>query len=194
MTKNNDDLVPVTEFISASRQNLEIAEAIYAQYEMARERIIQGFFARLGENLINKLPGWSREYAPTFFMERYGQFSIWKESWQGHYRFAIEAYDWGAGMIGGVWRDENALGGVSRNSEILAAINKLHPRDRCRDRVWFEAEVTLRSPAADWRKPEVLWRIHSDAQFLAEVEALFLGWVKSAERLVDAAASRLPQR
>ena len=191
MTNKNDDLVAVTEFICASRQNLEIASAVFEQYEAAKAQIISGFFSRLANRLMNKLPGWSWEYAPAFFTERYGRFGIWKNPWKGRYRIVIEAYDWGARTIGGVWRDENTLGSAPRDPNLLAAVKQLHPGDRCVGRTWFEAEVTLRSPAADWRTPEILWRIHSDERFLGEIANLFLDWVKASEKMVDAAVARL---
>lgn len=187
----NDDFVPVTEFITTSRKNLEVAAAVYEQYEAAREKIIGQFFDRLGRRLVGKLPGWSWEYAPAFYTERYGRFGIGKESWLRHYMIVVEAYDWGASMIGGVWRNEEALGAVPRGSEILAAVKQIHSGDRCQSRKWYEAEVTLRSPATDWRTPEALWRIHTDDRFLDEVEGLFLGWVKATEVLVDSAINRL---
>lgn len=183
----NDELNPVTKFITASQSNLEIAAAVYDNYEAGREQILKSFFKKLAKRLTAKHPDWESEYAPALFSERYGRFGIWKRLWKGHYRLVIEGYNWGERMIGGVWRDEFYLKGVPLNPKILPAIKELHNRDKCVSRGYYEAEVTLRFPASDWREPATLWRIHTDPRFLEEVEALFRSWMDIASPILDAA-------
>jgi len=183
MTKKNDDLVPVKEFITASPQNLEIATAIYEQYTAAREQILKNFFERLGKRLMADLPGWGYEYGPPFFTDQYGVFRIFKDSWKRRYEFVLEAYRWGERMNWGVWRREESLNGKPRSPEILAAVKKAFPA--AKSRVYYEAEIPITSPATDWQKPDVLWRLHSDREFLREVEGLFKTLIEIAEGPVD---------
>ena len=177
-------MVPVRDFILESEQNLDVATAIYEQYEDARKSIMRSFLDRLAERLKKKLPGWTAEYEPSeFFTNRYACFHLFKPHWSKMYTIVLEAYMYGDRMIYGVWRNEDRLGGTARSPELLGAIRKTF--SEAKSRTYYEAEIPFTSPATDWRKPAVLWRIHADETFLAEVEALLLEVVELAEKQID---------
>ena len=110
---------------------------------------------------------------------------MFKKPWKERYRIRIEAYQFGRGGMGfGVWRDPELVGRIPLPAELLAAVKEDFPRATSRD--YFEAEISMTSPAADWRTPKTLWRIHSDEAFRAEVEALLLQIVTLTEEHIDA--------
>jgi hypothetical protein len=94
-------------------------------------------------------------------------------------------------MIYGVWRDERLVGAIPRNLELLAEVQKRIPR--ARGRKYYESEIQMNSPATDWRKPKVLWRMYTDETFRAEVVALLLELVDLAEKRIDAMVKSLPK-
>lgn len=181
--KANDDLVPVSQFIAESERNIEIATAIYEHYEDARAQIVSGFLKRLSSTLKAKLPGWSTSYDVPFFTKRYGAFDLFKPAWTERYTVRIEAYDYGKGMVYGVWRDAPSLTGVPPSGKLLAAVKAVLPRATSRS--YYEAEILMSSPATDWRTPGALWRMHCDTAFHAEVEALLLEIVGLVEAPID---------
>ena len=182
--KTNNDLVPVSQFITESERNLEIASVIYEQYEAARQQIVKEFFDRLTADLKAKLPGWSFRYSEPFFDARHGAFDMFKKPWKERYRIRIEAYQFGVSMGFGVWRDRDLVRGIPFSAELLAAVKEDFPRATSRD--YFEAEISMTSPAPEWRTPKALWQIHSDEAFRAEVEALLLQIVTLTEEHIDA--------
>jgi hypothetical protein len=183
---NDDDLVPVAQFIAESERNLEIANAIYLQYENAREAIVKTFFARLTADLKPKLEGWSCRYTESFFLAKWGAFDIFKKEWKGRYTIRLEAYEYGESMGYGVWRDADALVGVPLGSEILRVVREHFPRAGSRS--YYEAEIAMTSPAGCWKTPKILWRMQSDDTFRSEVAELLLQLVAIAEEHVDALA------
>ena len=184
--KTNDDLVAASQFIIESERNIEIATVIYEQYVDARKELVRGFFDRLTAALKAGLPGWSCRYTVPFFTERYGAFDLFKKAWNGRYTIRLEAYDWGKGMIYGVWRDASLLQ-VPPAAKLLAAIREKLPG--ATSRRWYEAEIVINSPASDWTTPSALWRMHSEPAFLAEVEASLLEIVGLAETYLDTMAN-----
>ena len=115
-TKKNDDLVPVEQFIAESERNLDIAAAIYEQYEDARAAIVKAFLAELKTDLRANLKDWSFSYDPPFFTSPYGIFSLYKAGWKDRYAILLEAYNHGERMIYGVWRKEEVIGSVPRSA------------------------------------------------------------------------------
>jgi len=190
-TKTNDDVVPVKQFIAESERNLEIATAIYEQYEEAREAVVKAFLARLETDLKPKLKGWLFSYDSPFFTSNYGKFSLRKQSWKDGYAIMLEANDWGERMIYGVWRDEGVIGSVPRSAELLGAVRKKLPD--ATSRKWYEAEIQMTSPAKNWRKPTVLWRMSTDVAFREEVKALLLEIIQLSEKWIDAVVKNPPK-
>jgi hypothetical protein len=190
--KANDDLISVKQFIVESKRNLDIATAIYEQYEGARETIIKDFLDRLETSLKAALKGWSYHYDSPFFTSSYGAFFLRKPCWNDRYAIVLEAYNRGERMIYGVWRDENLLKSVPRSPGLLGAVRKKIPD--ATSRKYYEAEIRMTSPAKDWRKPEILWRMHSDDSFCAEVAALLVEVVSLAEKHIDVLAKNCAKR
>jgi len=181
--KTNDDLIPVSRFIGESERNIEIANVIYEQYEDAREDILRGFFERLAAGLKAKLPDWSSRYTEAFFTTRYGAFDLFKSAWLERYTIRVEAYDWGHGVIYGVWRDAESLHNIPLNAKLFSTVKGKFPQTT--SRAYYEAEIPMLSPAKDWRTPNALWRVHSDDKFRAEVESLLLEIANLTEAQID---------
>lgn len=163
------DPIPFVQFMLESERNLRVAEAVHKYYEDARQELVVRFFQRLGTSLTKQLGAWKYEYHTPFFTEKYGAFDTWKPAWKGRYRVRIEAYNFGERMIYGIWRDEQKIGGRPFSPQLLSAVKKAIPAAEVKVRKWYEAEITMRSPAADWRPSEVLWRLHGDQSFLEDV-------------------------
>ena len=52
----------------------------------------------------------------------------------------------------------------------------------------------MQSPAANWRKPEVLWQMHTDTKFLEDVAEQLLGVAEISEPIVDRFVDRLARK
>lgn len=189
MSNNPDDLVPITEFLLESETNLAVAKAIYDQYENAVGVLIAAFFEKVKSELRVGREDWSFECG-KFLVDQYAGFMLSKPSWKDCYTVRLEASGWGTRMIYGVWRREDRIGGVERNAKLLGMVRESFPS--AKSRRWYEAEVLMTSPASDWSKPEVLWRMHTDKNFLKEVVALLLQVIALAEIQLDAMAMKLP--
>lgn len=181
--KANNDLIPISDFIAESERNLTVAAAVYEQYEAARDKLVAAFFKRLESDLAATLKNWKFEHSPLFFIERYGAFAAFKPTWKGRYQIRIEAVDYGNRMIYGVWRHEDLVKGVPRSADLLGTVRKKLPS--ATSRAWYEAEIRMTSPATDWRKPNVLWRMQSNESFRKEVGALMLELIELTEKQVD---------
>ena len=190
MTINNDS-TPISQFILESEKNVEIATFIYENYDNARAELVKGFIERLEADLKGRLPDWSFEYDPPFFTSRYGILFLKKAKWLDCYAIVLEAFDEGNQMNYGVWRDETLIGAVPRNPELLAEVRKRLPQ--ARSRKYYEAEIQMNSPAPDWRKPKVLWRMQTDETFRKEVAASLLEIVEIAEKRIGDLVKSLPK-
>jgi hypothetical protein len=49
----------------------------------------------------------------------------------------------------------------------------------------------MRSPAADWHDPKVLWQAHTDHKFLEDVAEQLLGVAEISEPIVDPLVEQL---
>ena len=93
--------------------------------------------------------------------------------------------DYGRTMSFGLSRDEKQdhISKRPKCAKVLNAVNKIHPSAAAMN--WWEARVVMRNPAASWREPEVLWRMHQDKQFLEDVAEQLLEVAKISEPIVD---------
>jgi hypothetical protein len=182
---NTTDSIPLTNFILESKRNLRVAEAAYSHFKAARENLMRGFFGKLSAQLSRNLPGWIPAYRGPFFVERYGCFDVWKPSWRKQYAIRLEAWEHGARMIYGVWRDEEEIRDRPRSAELLRVLKEAMPAAKIKARTFYEAEITMHAPEPDWRLPGVLWRIHDDDEFLREVAAQILEVARPTEGLID---------
>jgi hypothetical protein len=84
----------------------------------------------------------------------------------------------------GVVRVPNRIANRPFSAELLGAVAKIQPSAKVAPQ-WWEAHVFLRTPAPNWREPEVLWRMHTDQSFLNEVTEQMLAVAKEAEPILD---------
>ena len=95
-------------------------------------------------------------------------------------------------MIYGVWREEGNIAHRPFTGEILTQVKKAHPSAKAR--IYYEAEVRLRSPESDWRPVDVLWQIHRDPLFLADVAGQMLEIATLTERIIDSVVAKRSRR
>ena len=88
-------------------------------------------------------------------------------------------------MIFGVSRaeDKEHIKKQPHCDEVLIAVKKINPDASAGG--WWEARMTMHSPAADWRKPEILWRMHTDGKFLNDVAKQLLEVAEISEPIID---------
>lgn len=181
---------PVQDFIITSERNLKIAAAITEAWPEARNRLIFAFLNRLGSKLIKQLKGWqfdSSEFdsSAASFKEQWASFSIYRPSWKNQYFVSLQRYNYGETTLFGVIRDDSQSHIAKRPfcQEVLDTVKKLYPSARASK--WWEARTIMRSPNPDWRKPEVLWRIHTDRTVLDDVAKQFFEVAKSTAPIID---------
>ena len=182
--------IPVSEFILHSERNLRVATAVYKHFEEARDRLMQQFFQRLTVELTKELPGWRWKSPEPFFSTRYGKFSGCKPAWENQYYVHLEATESGTEMTYGIWRKYSALKDRDLCPTILERVQQLDPN--AWSNKWFEAGFAAQDPASDWTSPEILWRIHTDPEFLQIVAAHLLEVARATEAIIDALVARHP--
>ena len=102
---------------------------------------------------------------------------------EGQYGMGLQCNDYGESMVFGVWREKDQIGKRPFCDELLNAVGKVQPS--AHTHAWWEARMTMHSPAPDWRKPEVLWRMHKDDTFLDEVADQLLKVAKCSKPIVN---------
>jgi hypothetical protein len=173
---------PVTEFILSSEKNLRIAEAVHSGWEVVKDTIARDFCRQLEAELKKNLPEWeSGNWG--FLSSRRGSFGIWKPGWNGQYQILLQPEEYGAEMTYGVMRNEKTIAKRPFSTELLEAVKKQVPS--ARSKTWWEALITLQSPAPDWRTPETLWQMKTQETFLQEVASQLLELARLSEKLVD---------
>jgi hypothetical protein len=178
------DRKSIEDHILETEENLKIAAAIVESWTEARHRLADDFLSRLEQALIKKLPDWKFERWGRYFIDGYSDFYAWKPSWEGEYCVTLECGGHGQKMAFGVWRDEDAIKGRVFSPAILSIVKKHFPSAKAQK--WWEAAITLRSPETDWRPPETLWRMHSDADFLTQVAEQLYEVAVISEPVIDA--------
>ena len=180
---------PIQIYILKNERNLRIASAVGEVWLETRGKLVSDFLERLDSRLKRTLKGWdSTQEGEVFFIEGYPGYNIWKPAWNNQYSIRLECHEHGERIIFGVEHDSDHLGRRPHSAELLAAVKKVFP-SAVKHR-WWEARMPMRSPAPDWRKPEVLWRIHKDGKFLDEVAQQLLQVVEISEPIIDRLARR----
>jgi hypothetical protein len=170
-------------YILKSKKNLHIAAAVGEAWPLVRQKLISDFLNHVGQRLKKKLHGWEFEPWGEYFRDAYGGYYIWKPAWQEEYYINLECSQYGNKMIFGVWRDQTKLAKQPFCNDVLTAVREKYPSARSRD--WWEAQITMQTPARDWRPPEVLWRLHQDKKFQDEVVAQLLDVALTAAPIID---------
>jgi hypothetical protein len=174
---------PIQDYILKNERNLSVAFAIGETWPKTRAKIVAGFLGKLESRLKKILKGWKYEQYKTFFTDAYGAYYFWKPAWENRYAIGLQCYRNGIRMDFGVERDKDKIGKRPYSDELLSAITRLHPSAQQNE--WWEATIKMRNPAPDWRKPEVLWRMHTDAKFLEDVAEQLLNIAKISEPIID---------
>jgi len=180
---------PIQKFILKDKHNLRIAATVGDAWPEVRAQMVAGFLDRLEARLKKKLKGFQYERDGRFGIDAYPSFYFWKPAWEGQYGLCLQFGDYGELVVMGVYREIKRIGKRLFSEELLDAIVRHHPSARTLH-PWWEARVTMQSPATDWRKSEVLWRIKTDDTFLQEVSELLLEMAKLSEPIVDGLARK----
>jgi hypothetical protein len=113
----------------------------------------------------------------------------WKPAWEDLYYLRLRCHEYGQRMIFGVSREKNRAGEKPPASEeLLNAVRKVQPSARINP--WWAVRIIMRTPAADWRKPGVLWQMHKDNKFLEDVAEQLLQVATISEPVVDQLAQK----
>lgn len=173
---------PLQEFILKDEQNFRIAAAISEAWPDARNRLATAFLERLTTKLLQELPGWQTETWETCFEHPYASFCLYKPTWE-FYWIELQLTDYGEKTRLGIVRYEDLISDRPLTPEVLETVRKLFPS--AKSGKWWEAVMILRSPATDWRPPEVLWRMHSDTSFLDAVADQMLRLAQATGAVLD---------
>jgi hypothetical protein len=174
---------PIQEFIIQSEENLRIAAAVAETWPEARSQLVSAFLDRLDTRLKGKLKGWETFRQHDFFNDYWAGYYVAKPAWGKVYGIGFECIKHGGTMDLGISRGTNNTQKQPLSPELLDAVQSIHPS--AKSHPWWEAFVTLRSPAPDWRKPDVLWRMHKDAEFLTDVADQLVEIAEVSEHVID---------
>ena len=178
----------IEDYILKSERNLGVAAAVATAWPEARAKLISTFLGRLASRLKKKLKGWNYEqWDGRFFLDPHPGFSIWKPSWKLH-AIALQPFQYGVRMDIGVIRTTDNTQKLPLHESLLSAVQKILPS--AKSNPWWEAWVPMHSPATDWRKPEVLWRIHKDPAFLTHVANQLLEIAEVSAPIIDGLARK----
>ena len=181
---------PIHEYILKSESNLSIAAAIATEWPEARAKLVSAFLERLGARLKKK--GWNFEQWGRLFFDKLAGFSIWKPAWNRSISFQCGQY--GAHMGIGVSRDTNDTKMLPFHEPLMTAVREIYPSAKPDPWSWWEAYAIMHSPAPDWRKPEVLCRIHKDSKFLTDVADQLLEIAEVSAPIIDGLAKKKTKR
>lgn len=172
----------IRDYILQNEKNLHIAATVSEAWLSAREKIVAGFLRRLKASLRKELKGWKFYPEGRFFVDQYPTYRLRKRKWKQHW-IGLQCDDYGDRMLIGIGRETAATREMPLHPDLLSALKKIS--HSAKSHKWWEARVPLRSPAPDWRKPEILWRMHKDKHFLTEVAEQLLEIVKVSEQTID---------
>jgi len=177
---------PLQDFILKDEQNLRTAVAVSEAWPDVRSRLTKDFLDKLTTQILNLLPGFttdSSESNGTWFNDKSAEFLLDKQTWE-FYFVDLHFAEFGQNMRLGIVREEKLV--VSKrpfSPEILETVRKLEPS--AKQAKWWEAVFALRSPATNWRTPEVFWRMHTDPSFLDSVAEQMVRLAKATESVLD---------
>jgi hypothetical protein len=169
-TMNSD---PVQDYILEDENKLRTAAAVFNAWPEVRKKLVSPFLDRLERALRLKKElkdGWEFERWRCPFEDREASFSFGKLAWNVEYDVSLSLLDYGEDVKFGLGRNADLEHVKNRPhcDELLTAVREHYPS--ARPHGWWEAYVIMPPPAADWRKPEVLWRMRDEnEEFLNEV-------------------------
>jgi hypothetical protein len=131
-----------------------------------------------------KLEGWESSRTERFLVDDYASCDFCKPAWGGEYFLGLQAGKYGSEITIGVWRKRSKVLNRPFSTELLDAVQKNHPT-ACFMKPWWDVAVTMKSPASDWRKPDVLWKMNQDSTFLDDVAEQLLDLAKTSAPIID---------
>jgi len=176
---------PIQDFIIVNERNMRIAAAVSEAWPEARDQLVADFLDRLRSVLMTTLKGWTIAPYNRFFADKNGNLSLTKPAWKEEYFVELACHDYGEKIFYGVSRaaGKDHIKNRPHFSEVLAAVKKVAPTAIAA--VWWEAKIMMHSPAPDWRKSEVLWRLHTDGKFLEDVAKQLLDVAEVSGPIID---------
>lgn len=174
---------PVQDFILQDPDNMRIAAAVSAEWMELRTRLANGFRDKLGKRLLASLPGWTSDNWKSFFADPWPGLYLFKPLWVDQYYVTLQANEPCTVVHIGIQRAQEHIAKRPHDDHVLDALRTIYPSAKAS--LWWEAEAKMRSPAADWSTPEVLWRMHKEESFLEDVARHLLEIAKLAEPLID---------
>jgi hypothetical protein len=175
---------PVIDYILKSEGNLNVAAAVTDAWPKVTSKLVSAFLERLGSRLKRK--GWQSEPWGRPFLDQWAGFGMWKPAWSRSVSFQCGQY--GNSIVLGVSRDTDDTEKLPLHGPLLSAVQKILPS--AKPSPWWEACASMPSPAPDWRKPEVLWRIHTDPKFLTDVADQLFEIAEVSAPIIDELAKK----
>ena len=172
---------PIKKFILKDKDNIRIAAAIGEAWPEVREQIAIDFQSRLEIRLKKNLKGWQFQKAESAYVTDYSGFYFWNTAWADQYWLGLQWELRGERMVLGVVRDKENIKRRPFCEKLFNAVKEIQPNARTNS--WWEAKALMHSPASNWRKPEVLWRMRNDT-FLEEVAAQLLELAKISDPII----------
>jgi hypothetical protein len=172
----------IEDYILKNEHNLRIAAAVGEAWPEARDRLVSAFLDRLDTRLKRKLKGWEFARAGRFFIDAYPGYYFWKPTWK-RYNLGLQCHEYGARMLFGVEIEQKYVGKTPVSEDLLEAVRKLQPSARAN--AWWAVRIVMRTPAPDWRKPEVLWQMHKDGKFLDTLAEQLLDVARVSEKIIN---------
>jgi hypothetical protein len=180
-TMNSD---PVQDYILESEDNLRIAVEVGNAWAKAEERLGLDFLNRLkgALELKKELKGWKfEELWGRPFVNGEAGLDFGKLAWKKDYYVSLWLLDYGEDVTFGLSRDKERIKTRQHCDELLTAVREHY--STARPHGWWEAYVTM--DPQNWRKPDVLWNMHKDPDFLNQVAQDLLEVARISERFVD---------
>ena len=171
------DTKSIQEFILQSERNFHIAAAVAETWPEVRRELMSSFLNRLQVLLTREFKGWKpwRDSTKGYY--------IAKPEWGDSYWIGFECYSGGSWIdIGISW--ETVKPGKEAVAELLTALQTRYPSAKYNPR-WSWVFSPMRSPAPDWSKPDVLWRMHKNPAFVTDVANQLLEIANVSESIID---------
>ena len=174
----------IQKFILQSEGNFHIAAAVAEAWPEAKTQLMSSFLDSLEILLMGKLKGWKPQRDSNFFKATAGYY-ITKPKWGESYWIGFECYPDGSRVdIGITWETDNTR--KQALAELLTALQRIYPSAK----IWSNPRLKwvyamLRSPAPDWSKPDVLWRMHKDPEFVTDLANQLLEIAKVSEHIIN---------
>jgi hypothetical protein len=172
----------IQNFILQSKENFRIAAAVAETWPEARKQLIYSFLDRLETRLTKKLKGWKPWREGNFFKTTAGYY-ITKPEWGESYWIGFECWPDGSRIdICIYWETDNIR--KQAIAELLTALQTRYPSAKSHPG-WRCVYAMLRSPASDWSKPDVLWQMHKDPEFVTDLANQLLEISEVSEHIID---------